>query len=175
MNFEMKLKIGETEFTIKEEATTQKEFFEKASFYSGIPTKGFKGGTNLVITYRKVKDGSKFYSIVDKDTNMEFKYGQSKTDNTLFPKEWASVYGNNEEVAPSPECEPEPVAAPVVPKAETPVARPSFMNKINTTPVAPVVVAPTPAPVVQEAPKTPVTSSNPAVKATLARFNIGKK
>jgi hypothetical protein len=138
MNFEMKLKIGETEFTIKEEVKSTKEFFEKAAFYSSIPTKGSKGGTNLVITYKCVDKDYRYYSILDKDTNMEFKFGQTveglfaghKNKEGKYVQDWVPVYGfsnvDDVEVADTNETE-TPVERTV--KTSTTTKRPPFVGK----------------------------------------------
>lgn len=92
MQFEMKLKIGGKEITIRDEASSPADFIKKAAFYSSIPTTGPNGETDLVLTYRSPK-GNDYYSIVSKEAGQEFKFGQFKDDKgALFAKDWEELY-----------------------------------------------------------------------------------
>lgn len=100
MEFKFRIKVGATEIEITENASSQREFFEKISFFSGLPTKGPNGAEDLKIVYRKTKSGDEFYSIVSETDDMEYKFGIHKNaDKTLFPKGWVELYkgGNNDD------------------------------------------------------------------------------
>lgn len=98
MVFEIKKRIGEVEFTFKDEAATPAEFFQKVSFYTDLPSTGPRGETDLKVRYRKTKDGYEYYSLVSESAKKEFRLGQSKTrDGELFPKGWSELYASNSE------------------------------------------------------------------------------
>lgn len=94
MEFKFKIKVGQTEIEITETASSQREFFEKTCFFSGLPTKAPNGSEDLKIVYRKTKGGDEFYSIVSESEKMEYKFGIHKNSpaNTLFPKGWEPLY-----------------------------------------------------------------------------------
>ena len=97
MQFQFKKIIGNTEFTIVDTAETHKEFIEKASFYSSLPTTAPGGATDLEIVYRtaKTKAGKpcSYYSIVCKSENLEFDLGQSmQIPGQLFSKGWKEAF-----------------------------------------------------------------------------------
>jgi len=101
MEFEFKIKVGETEISVKESAKNHTDFFEKLSFFSNLPKTGPNGETDLVLQHKNV-DGYDFYSIICKSANKELKFGQSKKEaGKLFPKGWEPIYrgkGNYEEM-----------------------------------------------------------------------------
>lgn len=92
MQFEFKLKIGKTEFVFKEDAATPKEFFEKASFYTELPTVGPNGEDDLELSFRTTQKGYTYYSIVSKSAGKEYAFGQSADNEGLFPKGWKDLF-----------------------------------------------------------------------------------
>lgn len=93
MQVEYKLTIGQDEFRITGNVETEIEFFEKMSFYAGLPKTGPNGETDLKLTFRSTKEGYKYYSLVSEQAGQEFKFGQVKdAGGELFPKGWEALY-----------------------------------------------------------------------------------
>lgn len=97
MEFSFKLKIGALEVTFSDVAKNSKEFFEKVSFYSDLPTKGPNGEEDLKIVHRTTSKGYEYYSIVSESAKQEFKFGQTRDADSLYPKGWHPMYSNSEE------------------------------------------------------------------------------
>lgn len=91
MLFTFKKTIGDTEFTFQEESANMKEFFQKASFISSLPSVGPNGETDLILRHRITAKGD-YYSIVSEKAKQEFSIGQSKDNVTLFGKDWQALY-----------------------------------------------------------------------------------
>lgn len=172
MQFSFEINIGQTKFTITESAENHKEFIEKASFFTSLPTTGPNGETDLKLVKRKTAKGD-YYSIISDQANMEFKLGQSKDMKTLYAKGWEAKFngaqmndGDDEESAPQPAAQ-----APSIPaanKATTSAAtlpRPS-MPRPNV-PAA----TQTPAPATNTA-ATPAPAQSNAVNSVLAKYGI---
>ncbi len=103
MQFQFKLKIGQTEFTFGETATTQTEFFKKVSFYTSLPQVGPNGEDDLVVVFRTTKEGHEYYSLISDKAGMEYKFGQSqKAPGELFGKGWEPKYVPEQAVAATP-------------------------------------------------------------------------
>lgn len=93
MQFQFKITIGTTEITVVENAESQAEFVEKVSFFSGLPTTGPNGETDLKLVHRRTKEGYNYYSIVSEKAGKEFNLGQSqKEPGKLFGKGWEDLY-----------------------------------------------------------------------------------
>lgn len=91
MQFSFEIQIGETKFKVQQEAKDHKEFIEKASFFTSLPTKGPNGETDLKLVARKTAKGM-YYSVVSETAGQEFTLGQSKDNITLYPKGWEPLY-----------------------------------------------------------------------------------
>ncbi len=100
MQFQFKITIGSTEITVVENAESQAQFVEKVSFFSGLPTTGPNGETDLKFLHRTTKEGYNYYSIVSEKAGKEFNLGQSnKEPGKLYGKSWEDLYVGEENVA----------------------------------------------------------------------------
>lgn len=94
-------KIGNTSVSV--EAEDPKELFQAIGFFAEMPQKcGHCDSQCISPTHRKVK-GYDFYSLKCGDCRYEFRFGQTKEDQSLFPKTqegWVAPYsgGNSEPV-----------------------------------------------------------------------------
>lgn len=95
MEFKFKVRIGSTDFEISDKAENLKEFIEKVSLFQELPTVGPNGEVDLKLVFRSVK-GYDYYSIVSESAKKEFKLGQSRTDDKLFPKGWEELFEREE-------------------------------------------------------------------------------
>lgn len=146
MQIQLKLKLGNNEVTITENAENVKDLFKKLSFLTSLPSVGPNGENDLRISYRVAGGQYEYYSIVSDQAGMELKFGQSKDGEGLFAKGWEPVFqGDGQETSN------EEQAAPVVkPKVQTPTVQ---KVALQSKPVA-----------------APVVKVNPAVNSTLNRF-----
>lgn len=166
MKFEFEIIIGNQKVTVTEEASDHAAFIEKLSFFSGIPTKGPKGSTNLRFLHKRVK-GFDYYSIMDDDDKMEFKFGQSKEcPGKLFGKGWQPAYRKDEDSDDNFDSEEEYEVAKPAPMAA--------FSKIKS-PVTPAAKAPTPkAPTAPAAPAPQASANSSAINDVLAKYGIKK-
>ena len=96
MKFRFTKTIGQTQFTFEDECKDHQEFFEKASFFSSLPSVGPNGETDLVITHRTTKKGD-YFSIRSNKADKEFLLGQYKDKKgSLFPKKWEPIFHGGE-------------------------------------------------------------------------------
>lgn len=175
MKFSFEIKIGKTKFTIQEDAKDHLEFFQKTSFFTGLPEVGPNGEEDLELRSRKTKKGH-YYSIVSQKAGKEFRLGISQQEpGTLFPKGWETLYQSQGQ-EDNNETEQEEVSqqtAPAVSKTSPRglgIGRPSIPK-----PQAAVTQVPTPTEHHQS--HTAVVSSsvpNTDVNNILARFGIKK-
>lgn len=150
MQFQFKVTIGSTEITVIETADSQAQFVEKVSFFSGLPTEGPNGETDLKFLHRTTKEGYNYYSIVSEKAGKEYNLGQSqKVPGELFGKGWEDLYvaettdtaaaGIGAQVAqPVPQQVVQPVAQVVNPLSTTQVVQPLTPTQV-VQPVAQVV------------------------------------
>lgn len=169
MQVEYKLKLGQDEFTIKAEAKTQAEFFQKMSFFSSIPKVGPNGETDLKLLHR-TPQGYNYYSLVSEKAGMEYKFGQSKENlGDLFGKGWEPLYTKDGASTNTGTTAASPIGA-------APIGQPIQQAAVNTA--APIGVAPTPTSTVPTAaaPATPPPTNPAQVQSVandvLARFGI---
>jgi len=133
MNFEVKLKIGEIEVKVSDNAASDKELLEKLEFLSEIPKVGPNGNTDLKISVRQTKEGHTYYEIVDNKAKKRFQFGQSKTKaGKLFPKGWNDLYHydessneDNSEEDSSEERDNEEVSEPIQKNTSVGLKKPS--------------------------------------------------
>ena len=101
MQVDYRLKLGQDEFLLKVDVANAIEFFEKLSFYSGLPKTGPNGETDLKIVHRTTNQGYDYYSLVSEKAGQEFRFGQPKEDpKTLFPKGWSPIYRGEDQEQP---------------------------------------------------------------------------
>jgi hypothetical protein len=92
MSFQLKLNIGEKEFTITDTALTHQEFFQKAAFWTSLPKEGPNGESDLKLEFRTTAKGHHYYSIVSESAKKELKLGCSlKNPGSLFVKGWDTL------------------------------------------------------------------------------------
>lgn len=179
MQVEYKVKLGQDEFLIKVDVSSSVDFFEKLSFYSGLPKTGPNGEDDLKITHRNTTEGYNYYSLVSEKAGMEFKFGQPKeSPKSLYGKGWEPLFNGAavSDQVQTPQRRPAQaqvqattgLQAQVVPKS------PAFVNP----PTQVQYVAPVPSPVqtFQQSAPQPVNPQTSAIaNNVLARFNIPAK
>lgn len=128
MQFSFKLKIGNLEFTFSDTASNVKEFFEKVSVFSDLPSKGPNGEDDLRISHRTTKKGYEYYSIICDSSKMEYKFGQTRDSESLYPKGWEPLFNVNGEeeseeietlskaAVPTPSNPPQKISKPIINK-----------------------------------------------------------
>lgn len=147
MQIQLKLKLGNNEVTITENADDIKDLFKKLSFLTSLPATGPNGEDDLRISYRVAGGQYEYYSIVSDKAGMELKFGQSKDGQGLFAKGWEPLFkgdgqDNSTEEQATPVATKAKAAAPTVQKV-------ALQSKPAAAPAAKV---------------------NPAVNSTLNRF-----
>lgn len=160
MDFKFKITVGTTEIEITEKADNHKQFIEKLSFFSSLPSKGPNGADDLKFVARKTSKGDTYYSLISEKDKAEFKLGQHKNkEESLYPKGWEDLfgavnYGDENQTAQQEQ----PVQATAPAKVATPtISRPNI-------PTSKPVVAPTPEQMTQI-----VEATEPAVEAAPAQ------
>jgi hypothetical protein len=95
MEFKIKMKIGQTELEITDTADNVKQMFKQVAFYNDLPSVGPNGETDVVFRHRVTSKGHEYYSLVSKQANKEFRLGQTKDNQSLYPKGWEELYSAN--------------------------------------------------------------------------------
>lgn len=156
MQVEYRLKLGSDEVVLRFDAQSEKEVFERLSFFSNIPKTGPNNEQDLKLSFKKTREGDTYYSVISESAGMEYKYGQKKADGLLFPKGWEKLYKREETE--------EGTTTPVV-GAPTQVAPKAVVKAAVVATAAPEVVdeEPTPTPVVRRSTAAPAVGAVAAV------------
>jgi hypothetical protein len=96
MKFSINKKIGKTTFIFSDEAKSPMDFFEYASFYTGLPEIcGNCESPNILLEFRETKDKYKYPGIVCCGCNHVLQFGQYRDGNgKLFAKKWVPIVKN---------------------------------------------------------------------------------
>jgi hypothetical protein len=163
MEVQYRLRLGNDEFTLKFEVGSEKELFEKASFFCNLPKVGPNGEDDLKLRHVRIKNFD-YYSVVSEKADQEFKFGIRQSDKGLFPKGWAPLFhgqSDEEGTGGAPVIGGPVVGAPV--QAQAPLVGASVTPQTVVAP-QPSAAIPTPAAV------TPTPQIQAAANDILARF-----
>lgn len=175
MEVSYRLRLGADEFTLKFDVATEKELFEKASFYCNLPKVGPNGEDDLKLKHTKVKNYD-YYSVVSEKAGQEFKFGIRQSDKALFPKGWEPLFNSGSDDEEGSTSAPIIGGGPVVTQAPAVVQAPLIGAPVvaQQSVVAPAQALPTPAP----AANAPLVTASPQTQAAandiLKRFKIGQ-
>ena len=97
MKFKFQFQVGQTNIEIEDEASTQREFFDRLSFWTSLPKTGPNGEDDLRFVSRTTSKGHVYYSIASPAAGKEMAMGiHNDTSGRLFPKDWQPInYGRN--------------------------------------------------------------------------------
>lgn len=178
MKITSRIKLGQDEFELSMDVADEREFFQQMSFYSSLPRTAPNGADDLKVRFRTTKDGDTYYSLVSETEKMEFKLGQQKKDDRLFPKGWEPLYqgADSEDGQGQAQATPASVAKSM-PKVNTATpaatAAPAATSMPKVTPAA--MPKATEAPAQATTPAAAPAQVNPAVASAaasvLSRFN----
>lgn len=98
MKVRTRIQVGGRSLDLEFDAENERQVFERLSFWDSLPQAGPGGEEDLKFCYR-TPQGYEYYSLVCESAGMEFMFGQTKEDKSLFPKAWQKIQRGHEEGA----------------------------------------------------------------------------